>query len=93
MGVAADRHGRGRKYGWASTGHAHAIVGAIIERLALIHCRLLICYYCPSYVVWNTAIQYGGHYLFLIEEKSKRFNVELQDYYHQLVADLMRRDS
>ena len=26
----------------ASTGHAHAIVGAIIERLALIHCRLLL---------------------------------------------------
>ena len=31
--------------------------------------------------------------LFLIKQKSKRFNVELQDYYHQLVTDLMGRDS
>ena len=40
--------------------------------------------YCNS--VW-------GHYLFLIKGKSKRFNVELQDYYHQLETDLTGRDS
>ena len=44
-------------------------------------------------VLWNTAIWYGGHYLFLIKGKLKRFNVELQDYYHQLETDLIGRDS
>ena len=44
-------------------------------------------------LLWNTAIRYGGHYLFLIKGKLKRFNVELQDYYHQLETDLMGRDS
>ena len=46
-----------------------------------------------SVLLCNTANWYEGHYLFLIKGKSKRFNVELQDYHHHLEINLMGRDS
>ena len=53
--------------------------------------KLFVTVVCPTLEYCNSV--WGSLFIFLIKGKSKRFNVELQDYYQQLVTDLMGRDS